>query len=527
MPVDTHVPVAKTDSNVVVLWPTDDSEAKPDTTKNTFSSKIDQISQQSDHLGALAWVFSANKKLLWIVHCDIKDTIDTTNTIHPWVDAYGMVSMSAINNSIVPSMKIKTSHKDNAEILLHELLHYYVNPYLYGAKEHRKWNLKVNPPQLDIALRLYDSLYTLYVEAKNKWFNVINWISIEDSLEEFVATMTNATSVTDLKRLGLYDRLFNIIQTHVSSISSHSVACTPYLSTHLTIWWMSVPRIWIWTFELWWSDKNNVEKYLTSAIKNWYRHIDTAQWYANLQQVWNAVASSGINRKEFFITSKIRPKANNKTSSTVLAAIQNQVDQTKLWHIDLMLIHARDPALTKEDMTQVLLWFKEAKRLWLIKNIWVSNFDLDQLKRASSIAPDIVCNQIECHPYSIPKDIVNYCHNKDILVTAYSPFGSDSKWGKSKDDAKQATQNIMNNPIIKEVASHYPNKSLHQVVLRYLLQQWVVTIPASSNPENQKNNLDIFDFFISWSDMKKLETINKWKDWSIYTEYYKKKWILK
>lgn len=461
------------------------------------------------------------------MHCDIQDTIDTSKTIHPSVDAYGMVSMSAINNSIVPSMKIKTSHKDNAEILLHELLHYYINPYLYGAKEHKKWNLKVNPPHYDIAMKLYDSLNSLYIEAINKWFNVINWISIENSLEEFVATITNAGSVAELKRLWLYDRLFYIIQDHISSIPSHSVPCTPYMSISLKLWWMTVPRIWIWTFELWWSDKNQVEKYLISAIKNWYRHIDTAQWYGNLKQVWNAITTSGVQRKEFFITSKIRPKADNKTSASVLAAIQNQVNETNLWYIDLMLVHARDPSLTKEDMTQVLLWFKEAKKLWLIKNIWVSNFDLTNLKRASTIIPDIACNQIECHPYSIPKDIVNYCHNKDILVTAYSPFGSDSKWGKSKDDTKQASQNIVSNPVIKEIATHYPNKSLHQVVLRYLLQLWVVVIPASSNPENQKKNLDIFDFFISWPDMKKFETINKWKDGSIYTEYYKKKWILK
>ena len=434
--------------------------------------------------------------------------------------------MTPKNYVIKPHMQIRKDKVDDAETVLHELIHSYTHPYLYAWCEQLMWRIEITDPiQKKRSIDHFDVINSIYTQAKNQWYKVINWSSIEDSISEFVANVTKDTSIVELKKLWLYEPLIAELKKHKDLITSLEIPFT--LPQTITVNWKKLPRIWLWTFELWWSDKNSVEKYVSTAITNGYRNIDTAQWYANLQQVWNAINKSGIQRGAFYVTSKIWPKQDTKTSVAIVQSIKNQITTANIKYMDLMLVHARDPSLTNEDMTQVLLWFKEAKKLWLIKNIWVSNFNLYQLQRAKTIVPEIVCNQIECHPYSIPHDMIEYCKSKNILVTAYSPFGSDSKWGKSKDDIKQAIQNISQNPVVKEVASHYPQKSLHQVVLRYLLQLWVMAIPASSNPDHQKSNLDIFDFFITDEDMTKLNTINKWKYWSIYTEYYKKKWILK
>lgn len=442
-----------------------------------------------------------------------------------WVVPRWAVDISPKNYVIKPYMQIRTDKVDDAETTLHELLHSYTHPYLYAWCEQLNWRIEITDPlQKQRSINHFIAINKLYKKAKDAGYKVINWSSIEESITEFVANLTKDTSVVELKRLWIYEPMMAELKKHKEWITSLEIPYT--LPSTLKIVWTKIPRIWIWTFELWWSDKDSVENHVTSAINNGYRNIDTAQWYGNLKQVWSAVKKSGIERKEFFVTSKIRPNWSTKTTSSIVDAIQKQVNETDLWYIDLMLVHARDPALSKDDMKQVLLWFKEAKNSWLIKNIGVSNFDLDQLKRATTIIPNITCNQIECHPYSIPHDIIEYCKTKNIVVTAYSPFCSDNKWNKSKDDTKQLSQNIINNPIIKEIATHYPNKTLHQVVLRYLLQLWVMAIPASSNPNNQKSNLDIFDFFVTDEDMTKLATINKWKDWSIYREYYKNDWVL-
>ncbi len=206
-----------------MLWPMDDTEVKTGPTKISFATKIDKISTESNHLAPIASIFSAKKILLSSVNHKVVDTIDTSKTSHPNVNAVGMVSLKKEPTKISPRMFIKTASKDDSEIVLHELIHYYINPYLEAAIQQKNGNIKINAAQENSALTLYDSLHSLYTEAKSKGYNVVNWTSVVESMEEFVATITNNSSVEKLKELWLYDRLFNIIQTHIDVITTDTI----------------------------------------------------------------------------------------------------------------------------------------------------------------------------------------------------------------------------------------------------------------------------------------------------------------
>lgn len=206
-----------------MIWPTDDSEATKTANKISFATKINQISQETNHLAPIAEIFSLKKYLLSFVNHEIVDMIDTSKITNPWVNAVGMVSLKKEPTKISPRMFIKTTSKDDSEIVLHELIHYYINPYLEAAINQKNWDIKINAAQENAAITLYDSLHALYTEAKSKNYNVINWTSVVESMEEFVATITHNSSVEKLKELWLYDRLFHIIKTHIDTITSDTV----------------------------------------------------------------------------------------------------------------------------------------------------------------------------------------------------------------------------------------------------------------------------------------------------------------
>uniref|UniRef100_A0A1B6LCR0 NADP-dependent oxidoreductase domain-containing protein n=1 Tax=Graphocephala atropunctata TaxID=36148 RepID=A0A1B6LCR0_9HEMI len=139
----------------------------------------------------------------------------------------------------------------------------------------------------------------------------------------------------------------------------------------------------------------------------------------------------------------------------------------------------------------------------LVKNIGLSNFNRAQIQRVLDIATiKPVVNQVECHMMLNQKSLIEFCKGVDIVVEAYSPFGSPSRPNAPKDAA-----NVLQDPRLLQVASRY-SKTSAQIVLRYLIQLGVVVLPKSVTPERIRQNLQVFDFQLSPEDVSALASLD-------------------
>jgi diketogulonate reductase-like aldo/keto reductase len=230
------------------------------------------------------------------------------------------------------------------------------------------------------------------------------------------------------------------------------------------------------------------------ALKNGYRHIDTAYIYENEESVGRAVRDSGIERSEIFVTSKLPDKI--KIYKEALESFNKTMENLGLDYIDLYLIHAPNPwdkqgeDLTKEN---IIVWkaMEEIYKSGRCRSIGVSNFrvsDLAAIIDNCSIKPMV--NQIRFFIGNTQEEITKFCQKNNILVEGYSPLAKGS---------------ILNNNIIAAIAEKY-NKTVSQICIRYILQRGVVPLPKSAHPKYILENIDL-DFEILDDDMKFLDSL--------------------
>ncbi|KAG5869702.1 hypothetical protein JTB14_033299 [Gonioctena quinquepunctata] len=144
------------------------------------------------------------------------------------------------------------------------------------------------------------------------------------------------------------------------------------------------------------------------------------------------------------------------------------------------------------------------------KTIGLSNFNIaqiDKVLKSAKIKP--ACLQVELHVFLQQPELVNFCHDNDIVVVAYSPLGSPAynKFLKILGQEEKRLPSILDNPLVCQIAAKY-NKSNGQVALRFLLQKNIVVIPKSVNASRIRENFDVFDFKLDAHDMGKLETLD-------------------
>ncbi|KAH0267841.1 aldo-keto reductase, partial [Aureobasidium melanogenum] len=234
------------------------------------------------------------------------------------------------------------------------------------------------------------------------------------------------------------------------------------------------------------------KKSCLTALEAGYRHIDSAQYYANEQLVGDAVKESNVDRKDVFITTKIlSPGKDEEETYQSLVESVNKIDQGG--YVDLFLIHSPSsgPEGRKTLWTALERLYKEGKT----KAIGVSNFgkgQIEELKSFAKVWPPHV-NQIELHPWNQQRVAVEYCQANNIVVEAYCPLVRNQK----ADD-----------PTLKSLAEKY-KKSTGQVLIRYCLQKGWVPLPKSDTPSRIKDNADIYDFEISKEDMSKLDNLDQ------------------
>ncbi|TDL91743.1 aldo/keto reductase [Vibrio vulnificus] len=228
------------------------------------------------------------------------------------------------------------------------------------------------------------------------------------------------------------------------------------------------------------------------AIKHGYRSIDTAAIYGNEEGVGQGIREglkeAGISREEIFVTSKVW-NADLGYESTI-AAYETSLQKLGLEYLDLYLIHWPVEGKYKDAWKALETLYKEGK----VKAIGVSNFQishLEDLMKDAKIKP--VINQVECHPRLTQKELQAFCLKHGIHLEAWSPLMQGE---------------LLNNEVLTEIATKY-NKSVAQVILRWDVQNDIITIPKSTKEHRIVENASVFDFELTKEEIKRIDEMNQ------------------
>nr|WP_324291845.1 aldo/keto reductase [Tropheryma whipplei] len=249
---------------------------------------------------------------------------------------------------------------------------------------------------------------------------------------------------------------------------------------------VSIPQFGLGTYEL---PPNEASSVVQSAIELGYRHIDTASLYANEREVGRAIASSGIKREEFFVTTKLW----NSDQPKPREAFERSLDLLSLDYVDLYLIHwPCPPSELYINVWEVLLELKESGRA---KSVGVSNFlseHIDKIKEAGFPLPSV--NQIELHPWLQQRELVLSCRNDGIQIESWGPF---ARFSKDLDAFPELTR----------PAKQY-GKTPAQVILRWHIQKGYVVFPKTVHAERLRQNIDIFDFDLTPDEISGIDSLD-------------------
>jgi 2,5-diketo-D-gluconate reductase B len=224
-----------------------------------------------------------------------------------------------------------------------------------------------------------------------------------------------------------------------------------------------------------------------AALKLGYRHVDTAAMYGNEEAVGEGFRASGLPRDDVFITTKVwqsdlAPRDFERSTKDSLAKL-------KLPFVDLLLIHWPNPSIPLPGTIGALC---KMKREGLARHIGVSNFTVSLIEQAVGLATEpLVCNQFECHPYIDQSKLIAASRKRSMAVIAYSPIAR----GRVKGDA-----------VLARIGKAH-GKTAAQVCLRYLMQQDIVVIPRTSNPQRLAENFALFDFKLSMAEMNEIAAL--------------------
>jgi len=263
---------------------------------------------------------------------------------------------------------------------------------------------------------------------------------------------------------------------------------------------VAVPQLALGT---WLIDDDKAADAVRAAVAMGYRHVDTAQAYANERGVGEGIRTCGIPRDQLFVTSKVA--AEHKTYESAAASIDETLKLTGLDYLDMMIIHSPQPWVEVNQSENRYIdgnraaWraLEDAMKAGKLRAIGVSNFlkeDIDSLWEVAEIKPMV--NQVLCHISNTPLDLIDYCQGKGIVMEAYSPV---------------AHGEAMKNPAIRAIADKY-GVSIPQLCIRYDLQLGMITLPKTANPDHMRSNGEV-DFTISDGDMEILKHIEHIRDY--------------
>ena len=235
-------------------------------------------------------------------------------------------------------------------------------------------------------------------------------------------------------------------------------------------------------------EKGECESCVLDAIKAGYRLIDTAESYGNEKEIGSAIKKSGVPREEIFLTTKI--KIANFGYEKTKAAVIEDLEKFGTDYIDLCLVH--------QPFGDYFGTYKALEDLYFegkIRAIGISNFYAYKMVDIASFArvkPAV--NQVELHPFDQRIESKEWHDKYEVQMEAWAPLG-------------QARVNMLELPELKEIARRY-KKSVAQVILRWHIQRGIVAIPGGCERKYMEENLDVFDFKLTQSDMERIKNLD-------------------
>ena len=249
-----------------------------------------------------------------------------------------------------------------------------------------------------------------------------------------------------------------------------------------------IPQIGVGTWTL---RGETARKNVRLALEAGFRHVDTAQMYGNESEVGQGIADSGVARQDIFVTTKVSTSIMRKGCEAVRQSIDESIAKLKTDYIDLLLIHWPVKDCVRDTWQVMEQYVRQGK----VRSIGVSNFNrhhLDDLLAYADIRP--VVNQIEVHPLMTQEENIAYNRSLGIQVEAWGPFG-------------QGDIDVIGHPLLQSLAVKY-QKSASQIVLRWIVQRDLITIPRAK-PSHFKENLEIMTFTLSDDDMLAISALNQ------------------
>ena len=247
-----------------------------------------------------------------------------------------------------------------------------------------------------------------------------------------------------------------------------------------------IPQVGLGTWKL---DSANMQRVVEAAIEAGYRHFDTAYAYRNEAALGAALKASGLGANELFVTSKL-PSGRHGYDST-LKTFDETMANLGVDVLDLYLIHWPMPKTGNFiDTFKAFIKLKEEGR---IKSIGVSNFHeahIEKLIAETGVTP--VIDQIELSPMFQQKELRGFLEGKAIKIESWSPLG---------------TGNVVDNGVLKAIGEKH-GKTPAQVTIRWHIQNGLIVIPKSSNPDRIRQNFEVFDFALDADDMEKIDALD-------------------
>jgi len=231
---------------------------------------------------------------------------------------------------------------------------------------------------------------------------------------------------------------------------------------------------------------------VTRALGIGYRHIDTAEMYGNEREVGTAIAHSGLERQEVFVTSKLNNGFHRPDDAR--AAFARTLEALGGGYVDLFLIHWPLPTLYDGDFVSTWRVLGEFQADGRARSIGVSNFQaahLDRLAEETDVVPAV--NQIEIHPYLTQQALRSYDREHGIATEAWSPIAQ----GKVLDD-----------PVVTSLAEAV-GRTPAQVVLRWHVQRGDIVFPKSVTPSRMEENFALFDFTLDEDAMARIDALDR------------------
>ena len=250
-----------------------------------------------------------------------------------------------------------------------------------------------------------------------------------------------------------------------------------------------IPQLGLGTWPL---DDEQAATAVVQAVEAGYRHIDTAVKYGNERGVGNGIRACGVDRSELFITTKLDGEFQGHDRA--VAGLEGSLARLGLEYVDLLLIHWPLPG--RDQYFSTWQTFERLQAEGKVRSIGVSNFKpahLERLMAETDVVPAV--NQIQLSP-AITRSAEREFHNRHGIVTeSYSPLGGSGA-------------GLLDAPVLSQLAEKH-GKTPGQLVLRWHIQNGLVTIPKTASPERMADNLDVFDFVLDPQDLAELSILDE------------------